>query len=514
MNIKFTFPLVLVAGIGLGYWGAQQTGADTNNTSGNASGEPEILYWVAPMDDNFRRDQPGKSPMGMDLVPVYAGEQTAEENSVTISAATTQNLGVKTTEAVIQPWVKDVSAIGEVVWDGNQISKVYARAEGWLESFNLNSVGQRIAANELMFGLYAPQLVTAQEEYLQALRSGNQVQMNNSRRRLLALGLSDTQVRQLRSQRKAQRLVEHRVARDSVVLSLAVAKGSYVTPKTEIATVVNTDQVWVEAFLPETDAANLSVGDAVTVSLAAFPNETVEAKLDYIYPELERTTRTVKIRAVVANPARQLRAGMFARLTIRSTQAEALQLPTDAIIRMRDGDRVVVVRGDGQFTVKPVRLGAESSTSVAIVEGLDAGDRVVTSGQFLLDAEANGQQALERLTAARTAEGTGSIWGFPRRGQIRLFHDEIESLGWPSMNMVFEVARDINLMPFNKEDRVRFRIQENLDGDWVLTSIGAIDNGEDQASTELMPMNSDSIGDGHMNHMQHEAMNHGGMSDD
>lgn len=505
MNIKFTFPLVLLVGVGIGYWGAHQAQIDRNSTSGKANYEPEVLYWVAPMDDNFRRDQPGKSPMGMDLVPVYAGEQTAEENSVTISAATTQNLGVKTTEAVIKPWVTDVSAIGEVVWDGNQISKVYARAEGWLESFNLDSVGQRIAANELMFGLYAPQLVTAQEEYLQALRSGNQVQMNNSRRRLLALGLSDTQVRQLRSQRKAQRLVEHRVESDSVVLSLAVAKGSYVTPKTEIATVVNTDQVWVEAFLPETDAANLTVGDVVTVSLAAFPNETVEAKLDYIYPELERMTRTVKVRAIVANPARQLRAGMFARLAIRSTQAKALQLPSDAIIRMRDGNRVVVARGDGQFTVKPVRLGAESSTSVVIVEGLDAGDRVVTSGQFLLDAEANGQQALERLTAARAAEGTGTIWGFPRRGQIRLFHDEIESLDWPSMNMVFDVGRDINLMPFNKEDRVRFRIQENLDGDWLLTFIEPAGNAEDQASTESEPMSQQGLDHDHMNH---KGMNH------
>lgn len=501
MNIKFTFPLVLIAGVGLGYWGAQQTKTDTANMSGDVSSEPEILYWVAPMDTNFRRDQPGKSPMGMDLVPVYAGEQTAEENSVTISAATTQNLGVKTAEAVIKPWVKEVSAVGEVVWDGNQISKIYARAEGWLESFNLNSVGQSITANELMFSLYAPQLVTAQEEYLQALRSGNRAQINNSQRRLLALGLSDKHVQQLKSQRKTQRLVEHRIERDSVVLSLAVAKGSYVTPKTEIAAVVNTDQVWIEAFLPETDAAGLSVGDFVSVSLAAFPNQMIEAEVDYIYPELERMTRTVKIRAVIANPAGQLRAGMFARLAIRSIQADALQLPTESIIRMRDGNRVVVARGDGQFTVKPVRLGAESATSVVVVEGLNAGDRVVTSGQFLLDAEANGQQALERLTAPKTAEGTGTIWGFPRRGQIRLFHDAIESLAWPSMNMVFDVASDINLMPFNKEDRVRFRIQENLDGDWVLEHIELLANGEGQASTDSKPMT-------------HQGMNHKGMSHD
>lgn len=503
MNIKITIPLVLLAGVGLGYWGAQQTESGSENMATEASGEPEILYWVAPMDANFRRDKPGKSPMGMDLVPVYAGEQAPEENSVTISAATTQNLGVKTAEAVVRPWVKNITAIGEVVWDGNRINKLYARAEGWLENFNLNSVGQRISAGDSIYGLYAPQLVTAQEEYLQALRSGNRAQINNSQRRLLALGLTSKQVQQLKKRRQTLRLVDHRAESEAVVLSLAVAKGSYVTPKTEIATVVNTDQLWVEAFLPETDAAGLSVGDAVSVSLPAFPNEVLDAELDYIYPELDRMTRSVKVRAVVANPTGRFRAGMFARLRIRSTQEAALQLPSQAIIRMRDGNRVVVARSNGQFTVKPVRLGAESATSVVIAEGLKAGDRVVTSGQFLLDAEANGQQALERLTAAKTAEGTGTIWGFPRRGQVRLFHDEIESLAWPSMNMVFDVASDINLMPFNKEDRVRFRIQETLDGDWLLTAIEPIANDEAQPATgaSAKPMN-------------HQGMDHKDMSHD
>ena len=138
---------------------------------------------------------------------------------------------------------------------------------------------------------------------------------------------------------------------------------------------------------------------------------------------------------------------------------------------------------------------------MVVVEGLNAGDRVVTSGQFLLDAEANGQQALERLTGPKTAEGTGTIWGFPRRGQIRLFHDEIESLAWPSMNMVFDVASDINLMPFNKEDRVHFRIQEKLDGGWVMEHIELLANGEGQASIDSKPMT-------------HQGMNHKGISHD
>jgi Cu(I)/Ag(I) efflux system membrane fusion protein len=490
MNTKIITLLTLFAAVALGYFlgkGSGHYGAPMAS-----DGEQEILYWVAPMDSNFRRDQPGKSPMGMDLVPVYAGGQSTDEFSVSISASTTQNLGVRTDEAVIEPWVDAISAVGEIAWDSSKINKVYARAEGWLETLNLNSVGQQLRTGESLYGLYAPQLVTAQEEYLQALRSGNSGQINNSRRRLLALGLTTKQVEQLKQLRKAERLVDQRVDQSSVVLSLEVAAGSYVTPKTEIATLVNTDSVWVEAYLPESDAALVSVGDSLSVSIPAYPQVKVDARVDYVYPELDRATRTVKIRAIIDNSEGRYKAGMFARLDVNASQADALQVPIQSIIRMRDGNRVVVANGDGLFTVKPVRLGAESATSVVVLDGLQAGDRIVTSGQFLLDAEANGQQALTRLDSLKTAEGSATILGFPQRGQIRLEHDPIESLGWPSMNMVFAVSNSVNLMPFNKQDRVSIRISERLDGRWAITAIAPL---ADKQSSMDMPM-------------KHEGMQH------
>lgn len=472
MSSKIMTLITVFAAIALGYFLGENSGQDEAPMASDS--EQEILYWVAPMDANFRRDKPGKSPMGMDLVPVYAGGQSTDEFTVSIPASTTQNLGVRTDKAVIKPWINTISAVGEVTWDGSQINKVYARAEGWLETLGLNSIGQQLHAGEALYGLYAPQLVTAQEEYLRALRSGNIGQINNSRRRLLALGLSSKQVKQLKRRRKAERLVDQRVEQSSVVLSLEVAAGSYVTPKTEIATLVNTDSLWVEAYLPESDASLVSVGDPLTVSLPAYPQQAVEALVDYVYPELDYATRRVKIRAVINNPNGQYKAGMFARLEINASQADALQVPAQSIIRMRDGNRVVVANGDGLFTVKPLRLGAESATSVTVLDGLQAGDRVVTSGQFLLDAEANGQQALTRLNSLKTAEGNATILGFPKRGQIRLLHDPIPSLAWPSMNMVFSVSKSVSLMPFNKLDRVSIRISERLDGSWTITAIAPV----------------------------------------
>lgn len=488
MNTKIITLLALFAAVALGYFLGKGSGQDSTPMA--IDSEQEILYWVAPMDSNFRRDQPGKSPMGMDLVPVYAGGQSTDEFSVSISASTTQNLGVKTDEAVIKPWVNAISAVGEITWDGSQINKVYARADGWLETLNLNSIGQQLNAGDSLYGLYAPQLVTAQEEYLQALSSGSASQTNNSRRRLLSLGLSTTQVEQLKQRRKTQRLVDQRAERPSVVLSLEVATGSYVTPKTEIATLVNTDSVWVEAYLSESDASLISIGDPLSVSIPAYPQISVDARVDYVYPELDRTTRTVKVRAVINNPDGRYKAGMFARLDIKASHAAALQVPSQSIIRMRDGNRVVVANGDGLFSVKPVRLGAESANSVIVLDGLEAGDRIVTSGQFLLDAEANGQQALTRLNSLKTAEGSATILGFPQRGQIRLQHDPIPSLGWPSMNMVFAVSNSVNLMLLNKEDRVNIHISELLDGGWTVTSIEPLT--DDQPPMD-MPMNHEGM---------------------
>lgn len=471
MKTKIFVLIALLATLVLGFLLGQSSDNPDASSSNVAAGEDEILYWVAPMDANFRRDKPGLSPMGMDLIPVYANEQSSEEFGVSISPATTQNLGVRTAVASVQPWTEQALAVGEVAWDGSQVRKLYARSNGWLESLELNSVGQALDKGDLLYGLYAPQLVTAQEEYLQALKSGQTSLIRNSHKRLLALGFSRPQAEVLKQRGKPSHLSEYRVDQDAVVLSLTVAEGSYVTPTTEIATLANTEQVWIEAYLPESKATAVKIGDPVTVTFAADSTRTASATLDYIYPEINRRTRTVKVRAVLPNPQRHLKAGMFAKLRIHTQQDEALQIPNEAVIRTRDGNRVMVAQGNGQFSVKLVQLGAENAGAVVVLDGLSEGDLVVTSGQFLLDSEANGQQAIARLNALRTASGTATILGFPRRGKIRLMHDPIESLQWPAMNMVFGVANHINLMPFNKQDHVSFQFKEEMDGDWTITSI-------------------------------------------
>lgn len=501
MKTKILVVVALLAAVTIGYFLGRTTASQSTGSSKD-NDEQEVLYWVAPMDAGYRREEPGKSPMGMDLIPVYAGTQSAVENSISIDPAIAQNLGVRTSEAKLSTWEKRIEAVGEIVWDGSKISKVFARTEGWLETFSIESIGQQIKQGENLFGLYAPQLVTAQQEFVTALKSGNRGLINNSRMRLRALGVSSHQVAEIERSRNVQRLLPYLAERSGVVKSLAAAAGSFVTPKTEIATIVGTEKVWVEAEVHESDIAAVSVGDAVLVSLAAFPERQLKAKLAYIYPELNPMTRTAKVRAVLANPDGQLRAGMFARLALISEQKEALQIPRESVIRARAGNRVVVAMGNGQFVVKPVLLGAESNVTSTVIEGLNAGDFVVTSAQFLLDSEANGYQALQRLASLRFATGTAEIIGFPERGSIRLLHDPVDSLAWPTMNMVFAVADEINLMPFNKTDRVSFSIREKLDGEWEVTHI--------EPFLKLPTSDREPPQEG----MNQEAMDHGEMNHD
>lgn len=489
---------VLVAaasGYFVGDMSADKTTSPNSNVSGG-NAEPEVLHWVAPMDENFKRDKPGKSPMGMDLVPVYANENARPsiKNSILIKPSIAQNLGLRTDVAKLAPWTKHIHAVGELAWDGSKVSKVFVRAEGWLETFAIESVGQRITQGQNLFSIYAPNLLSAQQEFVAALKSGNGGLIENGRMRLLALGASSDQVDAIERSKRVQRLLPYVAERSGVVTALSVAEGSYVTPQTEIATIANTDQVWVEAELHESDVMAVKVGDSVRVSLVAYPGQRLEAKLVYIYPELNPKTRSAKVRAVLPNPDGLLRAGMFARLELISEQKSALQIPREAVIRARAGNRVVVAMGDGQFVVKPVLLGSESETVATVLEGLELGEAVVTSAQFLLDSEANGYQALARLGSLRTAESAATIMGFPQRGRIRLLHESIAVLDWLSKNTVFAVADDINLMPFNKEDRVSFELRETLAGEWVVERIEPLTD-ELERSTPSKEIN-------------HGAMNH------
>lgn len=404
MMRKAAFALALLTALGIGMllgplpW-TTDTGPAEPAGSEPAEAEREILYWVAPMDPDYRRDRPGKSPMGMDLVPVYADEGGAA-GRVRIDPAVRASLGVRTAAAQRGPLPRRIDTVGYVGFDEETIQHVHTRVDGWVESLAVTASGDPVTGGEVLFELYAPALVNAQREFLAAVAGGNAALLDASRERLAALGMNAAAIDRLERQRQVSQRVPYRAESDGVVVHLGVREGIYVTPDTEVLAVARLDPVWVVAEVLERQAGWVEPGQRATARLQALPGEALETVVDYVYPELDPVSRTLRVRLRLDNPRQRLRPNMYANVTIEGrTTPPLVHVPRAAVIRSGDGPRVVVQEDDEHFVVRQVRLGIESGDRIVIREGLRAGERVVVSGQFLIDSEASVDSALQRLDA-------------------------------------------------------------------------------------------------------------------
>ena len=376
---------------------------DASSASGAASGsaEREILYWVAPMDANYRRDEPGKSPMGMDLVAVYADEVDDQPGVVKIDPTIINNLGVRTVAAERSELMRRIETVGYITYDEDTVQHVHTRVDGWIERLNTKATGDPVKKGQLLFELYSPTLVNAQEEFLTANRSGNTTLLKASRDRLEALGVSGSEIARLERERTAEQRVRVYAESDGVIAHLGVREGIYVTPATEIMSVAKLNRVWVIAEVFERQSSWVKPGQTAEVELDYLPGKTLEGVVDYVYPELDPKTRTLRVRLRFDNADELLRPNMFSRVVIEAEGfGRVVNVPREAVIRGGSMDRVVVSLGDGRFKSQPVRLGIESGDRVAIRSGLKAGDTIVVSGQFLIDSESNIESALARMSDA------------------------------------------------------------------------------------------------------------------
>lgn len=399
MNRKLLMTIVLLAAvaagvvIGLG-WGADPAAPATQAPRN----ERDILYWVAPMDPAFRRDEPGKSPMGMDLVPVYADEVDGRPGVVKIDPTTVNNLGVRSAVAGFGPLSRRIDTVGFVGYDEESLTHIHTRVDGWIEKLSVTSTGDAVEKGQVLFELYSPTLVNAQEEFLVALRSQNRALDQASRERLAALGMTAGEIGKVEQQRKVQQRIRVYAERDGVIAHLGVREGIFVTPATNVMSIAELDRVWVLAEVFERQAAWVDAGQDAEVTLDYLPGESWQGHVDYVYPELDPKTRALKVRVRLDNEAIALRPNMFARVSIHGRDSdEVVHVPREALIRGGASDRVVVDLGGGRFRAQPVVVGVESGDRVAILQGLEKGARVVTSAQFLIDSESSIDSALERM---------------------------------------------------------------------------------------------------------------------
>jgi len=400
MNTSTRTVLAIIAAIVIGVvigrsWqpGSDDAGADA------MSGEREILYWKAPMDPNYRSDKPGKSPMGMDLVPVYAdGAVERDPALVSIDPTIVNNLGVRSAPAERSALSRRIDTVGYVGYDEDTLQHIHTRVDGWIETLAVKTTGDPISQGQLLFELYSPTLVNAQEEYLAARNSGNAGLLKASRERLESLGVTPGEIANLDRERTVKRLVSIFAKANGYVAHLGVREGMYVMPSTEVMSMAKLDQVWVLAEVFERQAAWVEEGQQAEVELDYLPGQSWQGTVDYVYPELDQKTRTLKVRLRFPNEQGALRPNMFARIKVFGAETGPVtHVPREALIRGGNVNRVVIALGDGRFRAQPVTVGIESGDRVEIRSGVSEGDLVVTSGQFLIDSESNIDSALGRM---------------------------------------------------------------------------------------------------------------------
>jgi Cu(I)/Ag(I) efflux system membrane fusion protein len=350
------------------------------------------------MDPNFRRDEPGKSPMGMDLVPVYADEVDAKPGSVKIDPTVVNNLGVRTAVVESGPLPRRVETVGYVGYDEDTLTHVHMRVDGWIEDLSVTTTGDAVTKGQVLFELYSPTLVNAQEEFLLAQRSQSATMIKASRERLASLGMTLGEIDDLAEDRKVKQRIRKYALRDGVVAHLGVREGNFVTPASNVMSIAELDRIWVLAEVFERQAGLVVAGQKAEVELDYLPGKRWQGTVDYVYPELDPVKRTLKVRIRFDNKDTVLRPNMFARVTLLGSDIEdVVHIPREALIRGGTADRVVVALGDGRFRSQVVETGLESGGRVAILGGLAAGDVIVTSGQFLIDSESDIDSALLRM---------------------------------------------------------------------------------------------------------------------
>ncbi len=369
--------------------------------AGEASGastdaqDAKPLYYRNPMDPKRTSPVPMKDEMGMDYIPVFPD---AAGPGVRISPEVVQNLGVRTEAAAMSSLPRRADTVGYVGFDERRVRQVRPRAEGWVESLEVRTLGETVRAGQVLFTLYSPALESAQQEFVDALEIGNADLIDASRDRLGALGLDPATAVRLKKAGKASGRVAYTAPVSGVVTEISIEQGSMLTPDMVAMTITELGSLWVIAEVPEAQSAWVAVGTSAEMSFPSIPGNRVVGHVEYVYPELNMETRTVKARITLETPPAAVRPNMLASVSLVGVGGtETVNIPRSALIRTGTEDRVVIALGDGRFAPRRVVAGAESGQRIAITEGLAAGENVVVAGQFLLDSEANLRAGLDRM---------------------------------------------------------------------------------------------------------------------
>ncbi len=381
-------------------------------------GERKILYWQAPMDPTEIYDEPGKSKMGMDLIPVYDDQATlGAGGSIRIDPVTVQNMGVRSAKVKRGDFSRSIRTVGQVDYNEEKLYIVNTKISGWIERLFVNYVGEMVDRGEPLLEIYSPELVTTQEEYLLALqtqkrlaqsgfesvREGAASLLESSRTRLLYWDIPISEIERLEKTGEVKKTVQLESPATGMVVHKNAIEGMHIKEGTDLYQIADLSTIWVHASVYDYELPWIRDGQTAQMELSYLPGKTFEGKVAYVYPYLREKARDVHVRLEFPNPGLELKIGMYANIDIQAPVIrDAVIIPTEAIIRSGARNVVFVVQGEGRFEPRQVMLGEEGDNGmIRVVSGLLGNEEVVTSAQFLLDSESRLQEVILKLLAEK-----------------------------------------------------------------------------------------------------------------
>lgn len=375
---------------------------DKKETHSDSSNNKTPLYWIDPMEPSVHYAKSGKSAMGMELVPVYpkSGAETSSQpaNSIKLSQGYIDNLGVVTVPVTNGSMDNPISTYAYVEPDENKITYVTFYANGWVKHLLVRSKDTLVKKGQLLAQIYSPTIINAEQEYLMASTSNNKLLENAAVKKLNSLHVSSTQIEQLQRTKNVTQLINVYAPQNGIVAELNVREGDYITPETKIFNIVDLSSIWLIAQVFEKQAKWLKIGNPAIAKFASYPDKVWRGTVEYIYPQVDTQTRSLKARIRFDNPNLILKPNMYGNITIATAPTtDKLSIPEEAVIRYPNDNHVIVALGNGVFQVRRVTLGDEINGQIEILSGLTLSERVVKSGEFMLDSDANLNVAVDKL---------------------------------------------------------------------------------------------------------------------
>ncbi len=414
--------VILVAAVlfVLGFFLLRFKGDKSSNQSKSAVSTQDdkgkkILYYQSPMDPSYISEKPGKSPMGMDLVPVYEGAETPA-GTVKIDPTTVQNIGVRTEKIEKRVLKREIRTVGRITYDERKVAYINTKIGGWIEKLYINYEGQHVNKDEPLYEIYSPALVATQEEYLLALEyyqklkeskikeisARSKTLLESAKKRLAYWDVSQEHINELKATGEVKKAMMIHSPISGVVIHKNVLEGQFVKPGENLYLIADLSRIWVYADIYEYELPWVKIGQKAEMTLSYLPGKKFRGTITYIYPYLESRTRTARVRFELDNSSKELKPDMYSNVKINTAPTDALlAIPKESVIHSGERNVIIIDRGQGLFEPRDVLTGMQTKDYYELLHGAKEGEMVVTSAQFLIDSESQLNEAINKMLKAK-----------------------------------------------------------------------------------------------------------------